>query len=237
MSPLAIFREVLAAYRREWRVLLGAAFLTFAAVNLLERLTPELEADRLTTHAVVEALGLGAAGFAISSFQEAFYEGVVATTVSEWRAGGHRPSLITVARSVRYLPLIAVNIVVALGSAIGLLALLVPGFVFGTYVALAPALVEIETLGVRDSLRRSFELVRGSFWPVFVLIWGAYFATEAATAGLDALLHGLGSEYIATTTAEALIAPFYGLAAVFAAYALIERRVGGTPPPAGEPDS
>jgi hypothetical protein len=232
MKPLAIFRDVLAAYRRYWRVLLGASFVTFGAVNLLELLVPEVEVDHLTTHAIVEALGLGAASFAISSFQEAFYEGVVATTAGQWRAGRDRPSLIVVARSVRYLPLIAVNIVVALGSAVGLLMFVVPGFVFGTYVGLAPALVEIEKLGVRDSLRRSFELVRGSFWAVLVLLWGVYFATEAATSALDAILHGLGPEYFAKTAAEALIAPLYGLAAVLAAFDLIERR-GSTPPPGG----
>jgi hypothetical protein len=230
MKPLAIFRDVLTAYRRHWRVLLGAAFVTFGIVNLLELLVPEVETDRLTTHAVLEALGLGAAGFAISSFQEAFYEGVVATTAGEWRAGRDRPSLIVVARTVRYLPLIAVNIVVALGSAVGLLLLVVPGFAFGTYVGLAPALVEIEQLGARDALRRSFELVRGSFWAVLVLLWGAYFATEAATSALDVLLHGVAPEYLATTAAEALIAPFYGLAAVLAAFDLIERRASRPPP-------
>jgi hypothetical protein len=234
MKPLAIFRDVLRAYRRHWRVLLGAAFLTFAALNLVELVIPDLEFDHLTTFRVVEAVALGAGSFAVTSFQEAFYEGVVATTLGQARSGGKQPSLRAVARSVPYLPLIAVNLVVAFGTAFGLLLLVVPGFVFGTYVGLAPALVEIEKLGVRGSLRRSFELVRGHFWAVLVLLWGVYFLTEAATSALDHLLHGLVFEYIAKTTAESVIAPVYGLAAVLAAYALIELR-GGTPPPGDAP--
>lgn len=234
MSPLAILRDVLRAYRRHWRVLLGAAFLTFGLVNLLELLIPDLEFDRLTTFRALEALGLAAGAFAVTSFQEAFYEGVVATTLGQARSGGGQPRLRAVARSVPYAPLIAVNLVVAFGSAFGLLLLVVPGFVFGTYVGLAPALVEIEKLGVRGSLRRSFQLVRGHFWAVLVLLWGVYFLTEAATSALDHLLHGLVFEYLAKTTAEAVIAPVYGLAAVLAAYKLIELRAG-TPRPAGGP--
>jgi hypothetical protein len=224
MSPVAILRDVFRAYRRHWRILLGSAFLTFGAVNLVAHLTPDLEFDHLTTFKVIEAAVLGAGSFAVTSFQEAFYEGVVATALGQARAGGPPPRLRTIARSVRYAPLIAVMLVVAVGSGVGLLLLIVPGLVFGTYVGLAPALVEVEQLGVRDSLRRSFQLVRGHFWSVLVLLWGVYFVTEAATSLLDKLLHGFVFEYIAETTAESVIAPIYGLAAVLATYKLIELR-------------
>src|SRR3954447_8359442 len=178
MKPLAIFIEVLRAYRRHWRVLLGAAFLTFGLLNLLELLIPELEFEHLSTFRVLEALGLAAGAFAVPGFRGAFYEGVVATPLGQAREGRPPPKLRTVARSVPYLPLIAVNLVVALGSAVGLLLLIVPGFVFGTYAGLAPALVEMEDLRPRAALRRSFQLVRGHFWAVLVLLWGVYFLTE-----------------------------------------------------------
>lgn len=236
MRPLAIFREVLAAYRRHWRVLLGAAFVLFGVFNALELLVPEIEVDHFETRAVLTALALGAVAFAISSFEEAFYEGVVASAAAEWRMGRARPSLIVVARLVPYLALTAVNLVVAVGSGLGLLALVVPGALFGTYTALAPALVKIEHLGVRPALRRSIQLVNGNFWAVFVLIWGVYLATEAATSALDSVLHGTAVEYIGKTFAEALLAPLYGLAAVLAAYDLIERRER-TPPPDDAPGS
>jgi hypothetical protein len=229
MSPLAIFREVLAAYRRHWRVLLGAAFVLFGAFNALELIVPEVEVDHLKAEVLIEAVLLSAGSFAISSYEEAFYEGVVASAAAEWRLGRPRPSLVSVARSVPYLVLIAVNAVIAAGTAVGLLLLIVPGALFGTYTALAPALAKIEHLGVRASLRRSVQLVNGNFWPVFVLIWGVYLATEAATSGLDQLLHGVGLEYLTKTTAEALLAPLYALSAVLAAYELIEQRAS-TPP-------
>jgi hypothetical protein len=236
MSPLAIFRDVLAAYRRHWRILLGAAFLLFGAFNAFELLVPEVESDHLGAQVLIEAIFLGAGSFAISSYEEAFFEGVVASAAAEWRMGRPRPSLLTVARSVPYLVLIAVNAVIAVGTSLGLLLLIVPGVLFGTYTALAPALTKIEHLGVRAALRRSFQLVNGNLWSVFVLIWGVYLATEAATAGLDQLLHGVGLEYLTTTAAEALLAPLYGLAAVLVTYDLIARRAS-TPPPGGAPGS
>lgn len=235
MRPLAIFREVLAAYRRHWRVLLGAALVLFAAFNLLELLVPGIQLDHLDARGVLVAVPLAAGAFGVSSFEEAFYEGVVAAAAAEWRTGRPRPSLVTVTRSVPYLPLVAVNLLTAAGTSVGLLFFAVPGFVFGTYTALAPALVKIEHLGVRAALLRSLELVRGSFWAVAILIWGVYLATEAATSGLDALLHGVLPEYVAQTAAETLLAPLYGLAAVLAAHDLIER--GRTRPPGDEPGS
>jgi hypothetical protein len=234
MNPLAILGDVFVAYRRHWRILLGAAFLLFGAFNAFELLVPEVEFDHLRVRVLIEALLLGAGSFAISSYEEAFFEGVVASAAAEWRMGRPRPNLLTVARSVPYLALIGVNALIAVGTSLGLLLLIVPGALFGTYTALAPALTKIEHLGVRASLRRSFQLVNGNLWPVFVLIWGVYLATEAATSGLDQLLHGVGLEYVTTTAAEALLAPIYGLAAVLVTYDLIERRAS-TPPPGGAP--
>jgi hypothetical protein len=234
MRPLEILREVMATYRRHWRVLLGAAFVLFGAFNALELLLPDIQVDHFETRAVLAAVLLGGGAFAISSFEEAFYEGIVASAAAEWRMGRARPSLIVVARLVPYLALVAVNVIVSAGSAVGLLFLFVPGFMFGTYTALAPALVKIEHLGVGAAVKRSVELVRGSFWAVAVLIWGIYFATEGATSVLDTALHGLPLEYVSTTVVEAVLAPVYGLAAVLITYDLIERRAS-TPPPGDAP--
>ena len=67
-----------------------------------------------------------------------------------------------------------------------------------------------------------------------MLLWGVYLITEAATAPVDEALHGIVFEYLAKTTAEAVIAPIYGLAAVLAASCLIELRAR-TPPLRGAP--
>jgi hypothetical protein len=98
--------------------------------------------------------------------------------------------------------------------------------VFGTYTAIAPALVKIEHLGVRGSIRRSAKLVRGSFWRVLLILWGAYLVTLAVGQALEHWLHHYAAEYVASTVVEAILAPFYGLAAVLVAFELIEHRRG-----------
>ena len=55
MNPLAILGDVFAAYRRHWRILLGAAFILFGAFNALELLVPEVEFDHLRVRVLIEA--------------------------------------------------------------------------------------------------------------------------------------------------------------------------------------
>ena len=64
----------------------------------------------------------------------------------------------------------------------GFLALLVPGFVFLAWFALVAPACEIEDRGIRDSFRRSRELVRGHFWIVLLLVVGSLLAEELLTS-------------------------------------------------------
>lgn len=226
MTVLSISLGVVDAYRRHWQLLLGAAVLLFLPLNAFELLVPEIEADHLDAKRIIVALSLSAGSLAVSAFEEAFYEGITATAAEEWRSGVRRPSLIRVARSVPYLVLIVLNLVIALVTGVGLLLLVVPGVVLSTYVGLAPALAKMEHLGAGGALRRSVELVRGHFWTILVLLWGVYLASELATSLLDKALENVAAEFLAKTVAESLIAPFYGLAAVLAAYELIGGRAG-----------
>ena len=230
---MSITRQVLYAYRQQWRILLAASFVVFALLNAVELLVPDVEADHVTASKLAAAIALGGGSLAVSSFEEAFYEGVVASAANEWRSGDPRPNLSVVARSVPYLVLIALNLVIALVTGLGLLLLVVPGVVLSTYIGLSPAAAKIEHLGVRAALRRSCELVRGHLWQLMVLLWGFYLASQVATSALDEALHGIVFEYLAKTTAEALIAPFYALALVLATYELIDGPAARTRRPAG----
>jgi len=229
VSVLGIIRQVLRTYRREWRILLGASFIVFALINAVELAVPHPDGDHISTSRVIVATGLAVGSLAFTSFEEAFYEGVVASAVNEVRTGNPRPSLRVVASSVPYLVLIGLNLVIALATGGGLLLLIVPGVVASTYISLSPALAKIEHLGVRAALARSVQLARGHFWKLLVIVWGFYLFSEAATDAIDRALHGIGVEYVAKTVADALIAPFYGLALVLCVYALIEPRPSGAP--------
>jgi hypothetical protein len=222
LSPVGILRDVIGAYRRHWIALIATALVVFGVANTLDALLPELELDRFELSTLLGALAIGAAAGASHAFGEAFYEGVTAAEVVEWRTGQPTPRLSALVSSIPFLTLIAVNIVLAAGTGLGIALLLVPGVIFGTYTAIAPALVKIEHVGVRGSIRRSAKLVRGSFWRVLLILWGAYLLTLAVGEVIEHTLDHYAAEYVATTVAEALLAPFYGLAAVFVAFELLE---------------
>jgi hypothetical protein len=226
LSPVGIFRGVIGAYRRHWIALIGTALVVFGVANVIDAVLPGTEIDEFKAGAVIGFLAIAAASVAMHAFGEAFYEGVTAAEVVEWRTGQPTPGLGALARAIPYLPLIAVNIVLAAGIAAGLVALIIPGVVFGTYTAIAPALVKIEHLGVRGSIRRSVELIRGSFWRVLLILWGVYLLILSAGQALEHWLDHYAAEYVASTVVEAVLAPFYGLAAVLVAFELIERKRG-----------
>jgi hypothetical protein len=196
----------------------------FGVINLVDALTPEVDVDHLRAQDVAAVLGLGSLALGLHGFGEAFYEGVTATTARRWRAGDPSPRPLALVRAIPYLALIGVNLVIAATTTVGLFALVVPGLLAGTYLALAPALVEVERLGVRDALRRSIRLIRGSFWPVFAVVWVAYLGTLVASEAIEEALHHVVVEFVATTMVEAALAPFYGLAIVLVTFALIDRE-------------
>lgn len=172
----AVLRGIARTYREHWRFLLPTALLVFIPLGLLEavvHLTHDFEigeADVLTG-ALFSAAAL--AQVLASGLGDQFYAGTVAAAVSESRRRERRHSLLEIARTVPYARLIAVDVLVALGTAVGVILLVLPGIVFYTWFALAAPVVKIERLGVRAALRRSRELVRGNFWQVLILLGSA----------------------------------------------------------------
>jgi hypothetical protein len=69
------------------------------------------------------------------------------------------------------LPLMAINILYSLGAALGMILLIVPGFILAmTWIVAAPAEI-IERTGVFAAFTRSGELTRGSRWSIFGLMF------------------------------------------------------------------
>ncbi|NBP86895.1 MAG: hypothetical protein EBU54_17620 [Mycobacteriaceae bacterium] len=64
--------------------------------------------------------------------------------------------------------LIGALVLATLGVTVGLFALIIPGIFLAVFWLFASQAVVIEGKGVRDALRRSGEIVRGSWWTVFL---------------------------------------------------------------------
>lgn len=85
--------------------------------------------------------------------------------LGEGRAPRVRPSL--TAAGARWLPVVAVVLVSAIGTLFGALLLLLPGiYLYVRWYVATPAVVA-EGLGPRGALSRSAELVKGQWWRVF----------------------------------------------------------------------
>jgi hypothetical protein len=159
---------------------------------------------------------------------EVFYAGAVGLTM---RQGEQSPplSLLDVARRLSYGRLIAVDILLTLGIAIGLVLLIVPGVLLFGWFALAGPIVEIEGRGVRAAFARSRELVRGSFWTILLVLVPITIASELLTSALlqvpHLLIHNsLLRDWAGESLSSILLSPFYAVAAVLMTLELAARQ-------------
>jgi hypothetical protein len=218
---------VIRTCREQWRLLLTAGLIIFIPIGFFEALDnrlSEVEFDDLSDVAAIETLLAGLLHAGTSLWGEIFYTGVVAAGVSELLGGDRRP-LRRIARTLPYGRLIAVDVLFSVIVLVGLVLLVVPGVVFYVWFALAGVIVKVEHRGVRDSLRRSRELVRGSFWRVAAVVIPAELLSSAVVdvgqeAG-HALLAGFPSEWLGATLGELLATPLYAVAVVVVTYQLL----------------
>ena len=215
-------------YRSTARLILPVALILFIPLGLLEAGTDHLgvETGELTAATLATIVPLAALQALVATVGDEFYTGVVTAAVGEQRTGG-RASLGRLARELPYLRLFVVDLLYALGVAVGLLLLVVPGVIFFTRYSLAAPLVELEQLGVRGAFRRSSELVEGSFWQVLALLGGLWLVTAAVT---DLLLQAAGDSFLddwgASVAVGVGLTPIGALAAVVVAYELVSLKAG-----------
>lgn len=235
--------SVFALYRRIWRTyfawagtLLPLAFFVFVPLGLVHAIPVQVEATSLNLGSGLEIFGAGLALLllvATGLLGEIFYTGAVAIALTHPH-GDEPPSLLEVARMIRYRTLIAVDLIFGVLVAIGTLAFVVPGILVFVYLGLAAPVVEIERQGVRAALVRSFRLVRGHFWLVLAVLVPIEIASDVATSVATHLAHdqlgeSLVAEWLVDTATNILLTPFYAVAAVLLTLDLIAARDGTGP--------
>jgi uncharacterized membrane protein YesL len=120
--------------------------------------------------------------------------------------------------------LVCVSLLTALGVAVGLLLLVVPGFVLMTRWAVAVPVAMLEEGTARDALRRSRQIVRGNGWNVFKVLLAISVLTALVEIPFALAAAGSGpfGWWIATTIASALTAPYAAHALTVVYYALVQ---------------
>ena len=110
-----------------------------------------------TAHAVVALLG------------DVLYTGIVAAVVLSVRKREHR-SLRDIARHLPYLRLAAADVLLALGTAFGLILFVIPGLLVLGWFALIAPVIELEGRKLFDGFRRSRQLVKGNTMRILLLV-------------------------------------------------------------------
>jgi hypothetical protein len=230
LSLRAVARDVVAAYRAHWFFLIVAAIVVLIPQALADGFLDHVQVEGIHSARDVAILAAVPLTVVVNLFGQAFYAGLTAAALIEWRAHRPLPNILALLRSVPLGRLVLLDLVITLGTAIGILLLVIPALIWLAYVSIAPAIVKFEHAGVWGSLRRSRELVRGNFWRVFGIVVGTIAFTEIAVAALSAPFHDDGIVAAVDLAADGLLQPIEGLVIVVVALGLLEMR-GQLPEP------
>lgn len=233
----SLVRSSLATYREDFWRIAALAVAVFVPLSLLQTFIEwaadaydELEEDpvRIAVLAITFA-GTGAAIFGIT-----FFAGALDRLVGARRFGHEHVPLRRVLRTLPYGTLVLANLVVLVVVEVGFLLLVVPGAIAMTLLAIVGPVVNIESCGVRDALRRSVHLVRPRFWLAFFAVTLPVMAEEGIEHTLTARVwdESLLAGFLVNTAFALAVGATVGLLEVTLAHTLIARERSPAPTPA-----
>lgn len=231
IKPISIYIRIARTYFRWASPLLLLAVVVFVPLGLVDAIAVNAEVGSLSlSNGLVVAAATGAvvALTLTGLVGEVFYSGAVAISLTHAEQG-RAPSLREISRRLNYRRLIAVDLLYGLVVVVGLILFLAPGVAAFVWFGLAGPVVEIEGRGVRGAFRRSWDLVRGRFWTVLLVLGPIELVGDALTDLLTGLVHHhLGYSLLATWAAESLsnvvLTPVYAVAAVLLTLDLIAEK-------------
>jgi hypothetical protein len=233
----ATYAEIWHTYRAWMPSLLTLGVVVFVPLGLLDALSLQVDLDSLDLADGIKVAALVLAVGAVTMtglLGEIFFSGAIAISLTHSHAE-RPPRLREIVRRIKYGRLIVVDLAFVLIVAAGLVLGVVPGVLAFVFLGLAGPIVEIEESTAAAALRRSFRLVRGSFWLVFCVMVPIELLGDAVGGGLAAFLHHeLGDSFLVTWLAEALantvLSPIFAVAAVLLTVNLIADADGAAPP-------
>ena len=220
MKPGAVFGEAWGLYKRFWQHFIPLALIVYVIIAIASLL-------------LVYGLGIiGALLAGILSLVGLFWlQGAIAEAVSDVRDGRVDLSIGETLNRVgpRVGTLVAAGLLAALGIAVGLILLIVPGLVLLTWWCLIVPSVVLERRGVLESFGRSRELVRGNGWSVFAVIALSVLIGIAVNIAVALVLVFLPDElgtFIADVVSNTVVGPF-----IAAAWTVMYFQLRGEPAP------
>jgi hypothetical protein len=127
------------------------------------------------------------------------------------------------------LPVAGASILAAIGIAIGLVLIIVPGLILLTFWCLIVPCIVISGAGVFQSFGQSYRTVRGYAWNVFgtlVLVFLIYLALGIVVGLILAVLPTFLRNFVSTVVVGTLVAPFLALVVTLIYYRLTAAHAG-----------
>jgi hypothetical protein len=236
IRPISIYTRIARTYARRAPSLLLLAVVVFVPLGLIDAIAIDAEVGSLSVSnglPLAAAIGAVVALTVTGLIGEVFYSGAVAISLTHAEYG-RAPSVREISRRLSYPRLIAVDLLYGLIVAAGLILFLAPGVLAFVWFGLAGPVVEIERRSVRGAFQRSWDLVRGQFWAV-LLVLGSIEVAGDGIAGLTTgiahrlLGHSLLGTWVAESLSNILLAPIYAVAAVLLTLDLIAEKDGVGP--------
>jgi hypothetical protein len=203
MNPTSgVLSEAWEHYKAHWKHLLTIAFIVYAVVALISViLTAALSLVGAIIAGLVSIIGLF------------LLQGALVTAVADIRDGRVDLSIEETFRKAQpFLGRIAgASILAGIGIAIGILALVIPGFILLTIWLFIVPVIVLENSSIGDSFGRSRELVRGYGMNVFGVIVLTILLIIAFDIVLEAILLFLPDElssFISEVVSGTVTAPF-----------------------------
>jgi hypothetical protein len=199
-----VVNETFSTYRDNFGALVGSALLIFVVVGIASGLLAG------------GGLILGLLGFVVTLIGQAIYVGFVVNLVEDVRDGrrDHGVADLFSAAQPAIPALIGFGILFAIGVGVGFLLLIVPGlFLITMWSVGAPAIV-VERIGSIDAFGRSWNLVKGDGFSVFLallVILIIVIAIQVVLAAIGAAI-GLGGQIVASIVSNVLTAPIFAIA-------------------------
>ena len=216
-----VVREVFEIYRDQAAVLLPAAAIIFFFTALI---------GAFLLGGVIGVIVV----FTIQTIAITFYGGMVVNLVRDVQDGRRDSSVADLFKAVLpvLVPLLVAGLLRGIGVGIGLALLIVPGLFLLTIWAVVSPVILVERPGVLRSFGRSWELVRGNFWPVFgaiVIFFLISFVVGAILNAIGGAADEIGS-FLASFIASVLTAPLSALVSAVLYFQLFATKEGAAAP-------
>jgi hypothetical protein len=229
VSVGGILSESWGLYTRFFTRFFVIAAAVYLIVNLLNALV-----GTLFGHGAGIAVLLALITTVVSLVGTFWLQGALVYAVDDVRDGRVDTTVGEVFKRVRpYLwTLVVAGILAALGIALGLVLLIVPGLILLTWWCLIVPVIVLEGKSVGEAFTRSRELVRGHGWTVFAVVIITAILSGIASGIIQSIFFFLGSflrYWIGGTIANAVVGPFLAIALTLMYFKLRELREAREP--------